>query len=327
MFSAMTEVVHRYDRTRPITCAINGSWLTNGIADEDLIGVNYHSRDYDNIHRGNPGRPIFGSEATNEKTTRGEYADDPTNGMCSSYNLSDRDWLAVANRPFIAGSYTWTGFDYKGEPNPYGWPDVSNNTGLMDSCGFPKDKYYYFESCWSARPMVHLMPGNWNPAACEGKIIRVLAFSNARQVELFLNGRSLGIKDTPHDDYVEWEVPYQPGQLLAKGYADGKTVATDLVEATGAPARILLSPDRRTLHADGQDAVVVPVSILDEQGRVVPDAANRVTFPTLPAAADLLGLAMATPPIMIRITPITETHSMAIASRSFKPVHNRQCSG
>ena len=124
----------------------------------------------------------------------------------------------------MAGSFTWTGFDYKGEPNPYGWPDISNHTGLLDLCGFPKDKAYYFQSCWSKQPMVHLVPSSWNWPGKEGQNIRVIAFSNTQHVELFLNGRSLGTKDMPHDSRVEWQVPYQPGQLLAKGYGDGKIV-------------------------------------------------------------------------------------------------------
>jgi beta-galactosidase len=278
IFAAMKKVARRYDNTRPITCAINSSLLTNGIDDEDIIGVNYRYRNYDDIHRANPRFPMFGSEATNEKTTRGEYASDPVNGRCSCYNLSVTQWLAAADRPFIAGSFTWTGFDYKGEPNPYDWPDVANNTGLMDSCGFPKDKYYYFESCWSDKPMVHLMPASWNWPGKEGQNIRVIAFSNARQVELFLNGQSLGVKGMPHDGYVEWEVPYRPGKLVAIASSNGKTVAMDTVETTGKLFRILLSPGRMKLHADAEDAVVVSVSILDDKGRLIPDAANRVTF-------------------------------------------------
>lgn len=280
IFSAMMRVVHLYDTTRPISCAMNGGWLaTKGIADvEDIIGVNYNIERYDQIHERHADKAMFGSEDTNEKTTRGEYQTNRATGMCSGYNLSDKAWLAVVNRPFMCGSYTWTGFDYKGEPNPYGWPDVSNNTGLFDCCGFPKDKAFYFESCWSAKPMVHLLPDSWNWKGKEGQNIRVLAFSNGRKVELFLNGKSLGTKDVPHDDFVEWQVPYAPGQLIAKSYTDGKTAATETLETTGAPARIVLSPDRKALHADAEDAVVVPVTILDEKGHVVPDSDNRVTF-------------------------------------------------
>jgi beta-galactosidase len=329
LFSAMKKVVYRYDQTRPLTSAMNGGWLNPGFATiEDIMGINYHSSLYNEIHRARPNLPLFGSETANTKTTRGEYVNDPANGWVNSYNIISGNlsntlgpaiavegWPDVASRPFMAGSFTWTGFDYKGEPNPYGWPDISNNTGLMDVCGFPKDKYYYQEAWWSDKPMVHLMPMTWNwpgssrgitsqqagnthppsiPRDKEGQNIRVVAFSNARQVELFLNGRSLGTKTMPQYGWVEWEVPYQPGELLAKAITNGKVVATGKLETTGAPARIELSPDWTALHADSEDAVVVPVSILDAKGRVVPDAGDRVTF-QLTGDGQILGVGNGNP--------------------------------
>lgn len=295
LFTNMMNVVHLYDTTRPVTCAMVGGLLTNGIADvDDIVGINYNTGRYDAIHKRYPNKALFGSEDTNDKTTRGEYKSNPAAGACSCYNLSDQGWLAVANRPFMCGSFTWTGFDYKGEPNPYGWPDVGNNTGLMDYSGCPKDKYYYFESCWSDKPMVHLMPGSWNWPGRESQPIRVLAFSNARQVELFLNGQSLGAKPVPFDDYAAWQVPWQPGQLRAVASADGQIVATDIVETTGAPYHIQLSPSRTALSTNGEDAVVVPVSILDDHGRVVPDSTNRVTF-QLAGPGQILGVGNGNP--------------------------------
>src|SRR5262249_6890195 len=146
--------------------------------------------------------------------------------------------------------------------------------GLMDVCGFPKDKYYYFKSCWWNQPMVHLVPGTWNwPGKGE---IRVLAFSNAKSVELFLNGKSLGTQDMPHDGHVEWQVPYAPGELSAKAYTEGKTVASDRVETTGVPVRVALSTECTSLRAERDDAVVVAVSLLDDKGRIVPNADQRV---------------------------------------------------
>ncbi len=296
IFSEMMKMVHRYDTTRPITSAMNaGFQAKRGDADvEDIIGVNYNENALDPIKKRHPDKPMFGSEDTNDKTTRGQYADDRAAAMSSCYNLSDVRWLEVQTRPFMAGSFTWTGFDYKGEPNPYGWPDISNNTGLLDVCGFPKDKGYYFQSCWTDKPMVHLMPSTWNAPAKEGENVRVIAFSNAKQVELFLNGKSMGVKDMPHDGHLEWQVPYEPGQLLAKGLTDGKTVATDDLQTTGAPARIELTTDRTTLLANDQDAVVASVSILDEKGRLVPDASNRVTF-QLTGGGRMLGVGNGNP--------------------------------
>jgi beta-galactosidase len=279
IFSAMMEVVHQYDQTRPITSAMNNGWMKPGFTTvENLIGVNYNPQRYAEIHRANPGLPMFGSETANNKTARGEYAEDRTNGWASSYNLTDKGWEPVASRQFMCGSFTWTGFDYKGEPNPFGWPDVSNNTGLMDACGFPKDKYYYLESWWSGKPMVHLMPDTWNWPGKEGQDIRVIAFSNARMVEVFLNGRSLGAKTMPQNGHLEWQVPYQPGRLMAKALTNGRVVATGKVETAGPAVRIQLSPDRRILQAGAADTVVVPISILDDQSRLVPNAENRLSF-------------------------------------------------
>lgn len=279
IFSAMMKVVHQYDTTRPITSAMNNGLLTNGDADvEDIVGVNYNTEKYDAIHRRRPEEAMFGSEDTNEKTTRGEYADDRNTGMCSAYNLSDRGWRAVAKRPFMCGSFTWTGFDYRGEPNPYGWPDISNNTGLMDLCGFPKDKFYYFQSCWTTKPMVHLLPDSWNWPGKEGQNIRVIAFSNARQVELFLNGRSLGARNVPPGAFAEWQAPYEPGRLVARAMTGGKITATEELSTTGAPARLQLAPMETALQPNGEDAAVIPVSVVDGQGRVVPDADNEIAF-------------------------------------------------
>lgn len=282
--TAMADVVHKYDHTRPISSAMNGRegekiFLGHGIADaEEVIGVNYNYKSFDTIHKRHPDKPMFGSEDSNEKTTRGQYANDKAAGMSSCYNLSEKTWLSIETRPYTAGIYVWTGFDYKGEPNPYGWPDVSNNTGLLDCCGFPKDKCYYFQSCWSDKPMVHLMPDSWNWPDKKGKDIRVIAFSNGQRVELFLNGKSLGAKDMPHDAHVEWKVPYEPGQLMAKSYVDDKVIATDEVDTTDAPLRIELQSERKTLSADGEDALVATVAIVDAQGRVVPDADKRIVF-------------------------------------------------
>ncbi len=280
IFKAMMKVVHQYDNTRPITSAMVGGFLTssNDADVEDIVGVNYNVEKYDAIHKRNPGKAMFGSEDTNQKTTRGQYADDKTNGMSSAYNLSAKDWLPVVERPFMCGSFTWTGFDYRGEPNPFGWPDISNNTGLLDLCGFPKDKFYYFQSCWIDRPMVHLLPDNWNSPGQPGQSIRVIAFSNAKQVELFLNGRSLGVKDVPHDDFAEWQVPFEAGQLVAKAMTDGKAVATEVLATTGPAARLVLAPAQTTLAANGEDVAIIPVSLVDGQGRVVPDADNEITF-------------------------------------------------
>jgi beta-galactosidase len=287
IFTNMMAVVHKYDRTRPITSAMHaGQTSPEGDAwVEDLIGVNYSYPRYDAIHRKHPDKPMFGSEMSNEKTARYVYAENKKKGWATSYNLSESSYQPTATNEYMSGSYTWTGFDYRGEPNPFGWPDVSNNTGLMDMCGFPKDKYYYMQSCWAVKPMVHLLPMRWNWAGKEGKPIRVLAFSNAGEVELFLNGKSLGRKPVPRYGHAEWNVPYEPGRLEAKAFDGGRMVASDLVETVGAPARLVMTCDWKSLQANGEDTAVAPVSIVDAKGRLVMTAENRVSFQVDGAAA------------------------------------------
>ncbi len=293
----MKAAVHKYDQTRPVTSAINHNlnFRRPDAEQEDILGINYHDKDYDGIRKAYPDKPIFGSEDTNQKTARGEYGDNKDAGLSSAYNLSETGWQAVIERPYFAGSFTWTGFDYRGEPNPWGWPDVSNNTGLVDLCGFPKDKYYYFESCWSDKPMVHILPSSWNWKGKEGQNIRVLTWSNAKQVELFLNGKSLGKKDVPRASHAEWQVAYEPGELVAKASNDGKIVATDKQETTNPAAKIELSPSRMDLSAGAGDAIVVPVSLLDNKGRVVPDSSNRVTFEITSGEGKILGVSNGNP--------------------------------
>jgi beta-galactosidase len=277
IFAAMMKVVHQYDQTRPITCAMNGGWFNPGIrAAEDLVGVNYSPEVYEQLHQRFPQIPVYASETASTLTTRGVYADDRAHAWVSSYNMTDGSWQPVAV-PFVAGSFPWTGFDYKGEPTPYGWPDINSNFGIMDMCGFPKDNYYYYQSWWGTKPILHLMP-HWNWPGKEGQEIRVIAFSNCDRVELFLNGQSLGAKEMPRNGHLEWTVRYAPGRLTANGY-DGSTVAaTDTVETTGAPAALRLRTDRTTLAADGEDLTPVEVDLVDAHGRIVPTAGNRVTF-------------------------------------------------
>ncbi|MBV9124814.1 MAG: DUF4982 domain-containing protein [Planctomycetes bacterium] len=282
IFTHMRDVVRRYDTTRPVTTAMHRApttWGKGFSLVEDLQGCNYGSgADYDRFHRAFPKQPMFGSETASTKTTRGEYADNKEKVFVSSYNLTDRSWSQVADRPWMGGSFVWTGFDYKGEPTPYQWPCINSHFGILDMCGFPKDNYYYYLSWWKTAPIVHLMP-HWNWPGKEGQNMRVIAFSNCAKVELFLNGKSLGIQDMPRNGHLEWTVRYAPGTLSAKGYdAAGKVTATDTVETTGAPAALRLRTDRTKLTADGEDVTPVEVEILDAQGRVVPTADNLVTF-------------------------------------------------
>jgi beta-galactosidase len=277
VFAAMMKVVHRYDTTRPITCAMNGGWFGPGFRTvEDLMGVNYSPDVYARFHEMYPKMPLFASETASTLTTRGVYASDRVHAWVTSYNMTDGSWRPVAV-PFVAGSFPWTGFDYKGEPTPFGWPDINSNFGIMDMCGFPKDNYYYYQSWWKTQPTVHLMP-HWNWPGKEGQEIRVIAFSNCERVELFLNGQSLGAKPMPRNSHLELTVPYAVGTLTARGYDGSALAATDTVQTTGRPAALRLKTDRTALAADGEDLTPVEVDVVDAKGRIVPTADNRVTF-------------------------------------------------
>ena len=188
----------------------------------------------------------------------------------------------------MAGGYVWTGFDYKGEPTPFVWPDINSNFGIMDMCGFPKDSYYYYQAWWGDKATVHLLP-HWNWAGHEGQNIRVWAYGNGDRVELFLNGKSIGAQPMPKYGHVEWEVPYAAGKLEARSYAGGNLVAVDTVETTGVPAALRLTTDRKKLTADSEDITMVTVDVLDAKGRIVPVADNQISF-TLTGAGQIRGV-------------------------------------
>jgi len=278
-FKAMRETVLWLDTTRPVSSAMNSGWFGNGFTNvTDLMGVNYNIEVYDQFHKQHPNIPMYASETASTVTTRGEYADNKEIVAVSSYNMTDETWRSVATRPFMAGSFVWTGFDYKGEPSPYGWPSVNSHFGIMDMCGFPKDNYFYYQAWWKTQPMVHLMP-HWNWPGKEGHDIKVIAFSNADKVELFLNGQSLGANSMPKFGHLEWTVKYTPGVLVAKAFdSNGKLIASDTVVTTGVPAAIRLKTDRKVLVNDAEDVVVVDAEVVDSAGHVVPYADNSVTF-------------------------------------------------
>lgn len=289
IFKAMAAKVRQFDASRPISCAMNQGWFEpDGIAStEDLLGVNYNYNVFDRFHAMHPAMPIYASETASTVSARGEYGPSQAAGYVNCYHMTDSSWIPVATRDFVAGSFAWTGFDYKGEPSPFKWPNINSNFGILDMCGFPKDNFYYYKSWWTDRPVVHLLP-HWNWRGQEGQPIRVIAFSNCQSVELFLNGKSLGSQDMPRNGHLQWSVPYQAGALTAKGSTGGKVVAQDTVETTGDPAAIEIKADRTVLAADGEDVIPVEADIVDSRGRVVPGAANRVLF-TIAGAGQIAG--------------------------------------
>jgi beta-galactosidase len=218
--------------------------------------------------------------------TRGEFETDVQRNVITSYDdehapwgHSHREaWRLIAERPFLAGGFVWTGFDYRGEPQRLEWPSVSSVFGIMDTCGFPKTAYHIHQSEWiKDRPVLAIAP-HWNWTGRDGQPVRVIVMTNGQSAELFLNGTSLGRKDRPAFDSIEWEVPYTPGRLEAVSYKDGREHARSIVETTGQPAAIHLTPDRTWLAGDGRDAMPVTVSVVDSEGRVVPGSDNEITF-------------------------------------------------
>jgi len=298
-------IVRNLDRTRPITSACNGVSRDNKVLSEgdlDLVGTNYAHRRLPEFAKMFPGRPIIGTETNSSLHTRGSYrmpSDDilrwpykdaealkisPTY-ECSAYDNStanwgsahEETWKLVKDHDFFSGMFIWTGWDYIGEPTPFPWPAISSYFGIIDLAGFPKDAYYFYQSEWTDKPMLHILPHwNWKP----GETVDVVAyFNHADEVELFLNGRSQGKKRKENGEmHVFWRLPFESGVLKAVSRKDGREVLTDEVRTAEAPAKIVLAPDRRSLKADGADLSFVTVKVVDKKGTVVPAADNLIKF-------------------------------------------------
>jgi beta-galactosidase len=203
---------------------------------------------------------------------------------------AEKDLLALIASPWVAGEFVWTGFDYIGEPTPYGWPSRSSYFGIVDLAGFPKDRYYLYQSVWRTEPVVHLLP-HWNWPGFEGRPIPVWCITNCDSVELFLNDKSLGEKklDRQTSLHVEWPVPYQPGTLRAVGRRGGAVVQRDEVATAGPAVKLVLKPDRAKIAADGDDLSFVEVQVVDKEGRVCPSADHLVRF-KLDGGASIAGV-------------------------------------
>lgn len=288
ILQTMVETTHRIDPTRPVTAAMNHARNEGGYSDVlDVVGYNYGDKQlaYVKDYYQYPTRILFCTESTSFVSTRGEYENNFEKGYVSNLGLwqpnwgplPGEDWADIVKYPFLGGTFVWTGFDYRGEPTPYWWPCVSSHFGIMDLCGFPKDGYYAYKAAWSNEPVVHIFP-HWNWSGKEGDSIQVHCYTNCEEVELFLNGKSIGKKKAEPFTKLIWDLIYQPGKLEAKGYNNGNLVTTDIVETTTAPAQIKLISDGTTLKADGCDVAVIKVAIKDDKGRVVPTANNLVKF-------------------------------------------------
>ena len=300
----LADIVKQLDPTRPVTAGMNepnpGNHLIKSGA-LDVIGLNYHDEWYDDAEKNYPGKPLLGSETVSALMTRGYYKnpsdsiiiapkrwdipyEDPS-FACSAYDNEHVPWGTTHENSLrrmkddrVMGQFIWTGFDYIGEPTPYGWPARSSYFGIIDLAGFPKDVYYMYQSEWRPdKTVLHLFPHwNWTP----GQTVDLLAYyNNADEVELFVNGKSQGVRSKGDGEYhVMWRVPFEPGTIKAVSRKAGKTVAEQVIKTAGEPAQIRLTPDRATIAADGNDLSFVTVEILDSDGNLCPTAVNEVTF-------------------------------------------------
>ena len=303
-------LIRSLDPTRPITAGCNEPGVRNPLFQSgalDIIGFNYHNSNVESVPRLFPGKPFIVTESVSALMTRGYYEmpsdeqsvrperwDKPyynESFACSAYDNVCTPWgshheenlLFLKRLPFVAGQFVWTGFDYIGEPTPYGWPARSSYFGIIDLAGFPKDIYYLYQSEWTDKTVLHLFPHwNWKPGQ---EVDMCCYFNNADEVELFVNGQSEGIaqKDSTHAS-VHWKVKYRPGTVKTVARKDGRQIAVQEIHTAGEPAMIRLTADRRKIKSDGRDLSFVTVEILDKDGNLCPQADNLVEFKVRGAA-------------------------------------------
>ncbi len=302
----LVKIVKDLDQSRPVSSALTETDAKKNFIYQanvlDVYGLNYNHKKYKDFPVNYPGVKFLATETTSALETRGFYdtADTirrwPRDGK-TKFTEGNKEWAASSydnvsaywgstheetlkeakKYPHVSGIFVWTGFDYLGEPLPYPWPARSSYFGIVDLAGFPKDSYYLYQSEWTNKPVLHLLP-HWNWSA--GKTVEVWAYyNNADEVELYLNGKSLGKKSKVGDDlHVMWKVNYEPGTLKAVSRKGGKEVLTSTVKTAGEPAKIELIADRKNIKADGKDLSFITVKVLDKEGNVVPDAENLVQF-------------------------------------------------
>jgi beta-galactosidase len=287
MVRRLAAAVRALDDSRPVTAAMNDGMFTarNGADAVDLVGFNYKAEWYDRYHALHPDRPLTSTEDTSAVMTRGEWRTDTERNVLSSYDTEapewglthHESWRMIGSRPFIAATFVWTGFDYHGEPTPLPWPAASSSFGILDICGFGKMAYHLRRAQWRAEPVLALAP-HWDWPGQEGKPVRVMALTNVERVELRLNGVMVGSQPVAGYAIPEWQVPYAPGRLEAIGFIGGKAVVHSLVETTGAPVQLRLTPDRPLMLGTGRDVQPVSIDLLDAAGRHSPTATDRVTL-------------------------------------------------
>jgi len=298
-------IVRSFDDTRPVTAACNDPAPHNPVIASgalDLIGFNYRDTLWTRFPQAFPEGKFIGTETTSALSTRGSYdmpsevirrwparwdqpfKDGNPDLTCSAYDncsapwgTTHRDsWRLIKDNAYLTGMYIWTGFDYLGEPTPYWWPARSSYFGIIDLAGFPKDVYWFYQSEWTDKDVLHIFPHwNWNP----GQAVDVWAFTNCDEVELFLNGKSLGRQKKGKADFnLVWRVQFEEGTILGVGYRNGAEIMRSEVRTAGAPAALTLSPDRAEINGDGSDLSFITVTVVDRDNNPVPHAANMVNF-------------------------------------------------
>ena len=283
---AMREYTKLYDPTRPSTVAnAGGTELIKGL---DVVGFNYIvQNDVDNRKKANPDWKIVGTEETSGCGTRGWYFDTPEYpGRMISINRTDkpgvenvieRGWKFYDERPWAAGLFYWTGFDYRGEPNPLEYPATDSEFGILDYCGFWKDEAWYLKSWWTDEPTRHIFP-HWNLQGHEGEEVELWAYSNCDEVELTVNGKKLGRQKMPKNGHLKWKATYQPGKVVATGYKNGKRILTEVIATTKPAYKTVLKEDKQSIEADGRDVAIITIEVQDEKGRIVPNACPMLRF-------------------------------------------------
>lgn len=296
ILSAMKALAYQLDGSRPVSIAPIRAIGVGGLVVCDVMGYNYQDPQAEQYHEHNPTKPMMGTETVSAVGTRGIYVTDYSKGYVASYDpytttgrASAEGWWRFCDaQPWLSGGFVWTGFDYRGEPSPNGWPNISSQYGIIDTCGFPKDSFYYYKSWWKDEPVLHLFP-HWNWTGMEGKRVAVWVYSNLDKVELLHNGQSLGTKEVKKDSHAAWVVPYAPGTIEARGYKGNAVAMTTRRETTGPAAKLVMSSDRKELSGDGEDVAMFAVEVRDAQDRVVPITNNEVTF-KVSGAGKLIGV-------------------------------------
>ena len=301
----LVEIVKALDTSREITVACNPPTPDNNLMKAgviDLIGYNYAHERYEGFSAEFPGKCFIATETTSALATRGYYEnpsdtirrwpirwDRPftegnADNTVSAYDhvstpwgsTHEETWKIIKKHQYMSGMFVWTGFDYLGEPTPYGWPSRSSYFGIVDLAGFPKDSYYMYKSEWTGEDVLHVFP-HWNWA--EGDVVDIWTYSSAEVVELFLNGQSLGKKTKGADDlHLMWRVPFEKGTITARSYDGERMVLEKEMKTAGSPVKIVLTPDRSEIGADGRDLSFVTVSVQDAENTVNPQTDDLINF-------------------------------------------------